>query len=154
MSTSSAMGQVMPRIGASTRVNSDDADVTQLGLFDIPTDGEQLWRALQKEIADCVDEIGPKEFAYAVDVSPSQLSHALAGRERHHVPLRWLPVLLKMAKTDRLLRFLAAMRGRDVIAPEVLTPEEELVRMKQALLKNFGPAGADLIRKDVYGGGR
>ncbi len=144
----------MPEIGASNRVNSNDAEVTQMGLFDIPTDGAGLWYSLQKEIATCVDEIGPKEFAYAVDVSASQLSHALAGRERHHVPMRWLPVLLRMAKTDRLLRFLAAMRGRDVVAPEVLTPEEELTRTKQALLKNFGPAGADLIRRDVYGGGR
>jgi hypothetical protein len=136
---------------ASNRVNDDDAGLTQLGLFDIPTDGAGLWYALQKEVAACVDEIGAKEFAYAVDVSASQLSHALAGRERHHVPLRWLPVLLRMAKTDRLLRFLAAMRGRDVVAPEVLTPEEELKRTKQALAKHFGPGGADLIRREVYG---
>lgn len=141
----------VPADRASTCVNSVDAEVTQLGLFDIPTDGEQLWESLRREVAICVDEIGPKEFAYAVDVSASQLSHALAGRERHHIPLRWLPVLLRMAKTDRLLRFLAAMRGRDVVAPEVLTPEEELTRTKQALAKHFGPAGSDLIRREVYG---
>ena len=141
----------MPQIGVSTGVKSRDAGMTQPSLFDPCSVAESAWRDLKKMICEAVEEIGHKEVAYALDVSPSYLSHCLAERERHSIPLRWLPILLRMAKTDGLLSYLAALRGREVVAPEVLTPEEELVRMKQALLKNFGPAGADLIRRDIYG---
>jgi hypothetical protein len=148
------MTSSLPRIGVSTGVTDGETAMTQTSLFDVPADAEAAWRDLKKYIAQAVEEIGHKEVAYALDVSGSYLSHCLAERERHSIPLRWLPVLLRMGRTDDLLGYLAALRGREVVAQQVLTPEEELTRMKQALLKNFGPAGADLIRKDVFGSGR
>ncbi len=151
MSTKDASRRVS-EISASIRVNSDDAHGrVQLGLFDVPIGDEARWERTRQLIAETISEIGTKQAAYDMDMQPSLLLHSVAERDRHRISGRVLVYCITHGKSDDLLRFLAALRHRDVVAPEILTPEEELVRTKQALLKNFGPAGADLIRKDVYG---
>jgi len=148
----SSIPRTLHEIAASIRVNSDDAHGrTQLELFEIPVGDQAQWEKTRELIREAIDEIGTKQAAFDMDMQPSLLLHSVAERDRHRISGRVLVYAIAHGKSDDLLRYLAALRGRDVVAPEILTPEEELVRTKQALLKNFGPAGADLIRKDVYG---
>ena len=138
----------MPEADCETRVNKS----SQLGLFETVGVGHRAqWENFLGVLRDEVDRISVKKLAGEVDEKASVISNALAERDRHYFHAEWLVWVIANGPTNEVLAFLAALRGREVVAPEVLTPEEELVRMKQALLKNFGPAGADLIRRDIYG---
>jgi hypothetical protein len=134
------------------RDNSGDAlGRNQLDLFHVPVGDDAQWEKARRLTAETIDSIGTKEAAFEMDMAPSLLLHMLAERDRHRISGRVIVWAIAHAKDDDLLRFLAALRGRDVVAPEVLTPEEELVRLKQAVMKNFGPGGADLLRREVFG---
>lgn len=122
---------------------------TQLELFTVPVGDEAQWAKALRLIAEAIDEIGTKQAAFDMDMQPSLLLHSLAERDRHRISGRVLLYALTHAKSDDLLRYLAATRGREVTAPEVMTPEEELIRTKEAIRRLFGDGGAALIGNEV-----
>jgi hypothetical protein len=140
----------MPDSGASTRVYSDGTRKTQPDLpFATGVDSDTRWTALLATIRDVVDEIGLKQCAFDLDVSPSQLSHALNERERHHVPARWLVYLVTRSRHDDLPLFFASLRGLDLVARPVISPEEELRRLKEAMAECLGADVREVIARKV-----
>jgi len=91
-----------------------------------------------------------KQLAYDLDVSPSTLSDALAGREHRSFRLEWLPVVLSRA-TDvqrvALLSALAEPSGFEVARRRVLTPEERLARLEALVSTRLGDVGAALLKE-------
>jgi hypothetical protein len=105
------------------------------------------------EILDCVRDIvrarGNKDMAYALDVSPSDLSHALAERNRFELKLRYLPALLRLRHNDDLPQAIARAAGLELAPARPLTAAEQLERI-QAALGRAGAAGAAIL-DDAYG---
>lgn len=147
---SSSARTTMPEKRASPRVTSGDAEVTQLDLFQLPADEADQWELFKKLLASDVEEIGQKDFCFDAGVTKHDLAHALADRNRHHIHARWVLLAIKRAKTDDLLRFIAALRRMDVTTPRTLAPEVENERRKEAAVRLFGAAGAALIEREVF----
>lgn len=82
-----------------------------------------------------------KDVAYELDVQPSHLSEALAGGGGKQVQLRWLPTLARLCP-DELRAELRATLLDLVDGDAPLTPEEELARLREVVLADFGKAGA------------
>ncbi len=101
---------------------------------------------LHEEVSAIVSEIGLKTVAFDLDLQPSLLAHALAGRERHFMRLDWLPYFVSKAKTPRLVAVLANLCGLELKPRTELTPTEKLTRVEQ-VLADCGPIGAELRRK-------
>jgi hypothetical protein len=139
------MAERVPPVPASTGVNTEDAVVTK------PVDMTVRWEQRLALIREAVDEIGFKQTAFDLDVSPSLLSHALNGRERHNVPAKWLLYLELKSKRDDLAAFAARERGLDVVPRRVLTPEEQIAGLERALGELFGPELRALIFARAYG---
>lgn len=144
----------LPETVATTGVNSGDAVFTQVALpLGDRRDSDGRAQTLIDLVTEGVAELGHKQVAYDLDMSPSQLSHALAGRDRHHVPL---PLLLYVARKsqlvgDRIAKFFAAMRGFDVSPRRELTAEERLEKLETALRKNLGPELQRVVIADAFG---
>lgn len=140
----------MPDFGASTGVNFRDATKTQPELpFGVGSDADRQWTALLAIIRDVVDEVGLKQCAFDLDVSPSQLSHALNERERHHVPARWLVYFVRRSRHDDLPAFFAQLRGLELVARPTISPEEELRRLKEAMSECLSAEVRDVIAAKV-----
>jgi hypothetical protein len=123
-----------------------------MGLFGEPGVGHRAqWEKCLRIISEEVDRVGNKEIAGAFDEKASTISNALAERDRHYFRGEWLLWLIVNGPTDRVLRFLAACRGRIIADPEPLTDKEENDRRKKAAVKLFGVAGAAMIDDEVYG---
>lgn len=110
------------------------------------------WADILDAVRDIVRARGNKDVAYALDVSPSDLSHALAERNRFELKLRFLPVLLRMRHNDDLPRAIARVAGLEIAPARPLTAAERLERLEAALAR-AGAAGA-AIRDDAFGSGR
>jgi hypothetical protein len=108
------------------------------------------------EVLDCVRDIvrarGNKDIAYALDVSPSDLSHALAERNRSELKLRYLPTLLRLRHNDDLPKAIARAAGLELAPARPLTAAERLERL-EAALSRAGAAG-QAIKEDAFGGRR
>ena len=142
------MSRTLPVDNCESRVNKN----SQGDLFtDAGSSNADRWQNFLRVLGDEVDRISVKRLAGEVDEKASVISNALAERDRHYFHAEWLVWVIANGPTVEVLRFLASMRHCDVVPREVLTPEEELTRTKQALAKHFGPAGSDLIRREVYG---
>lgn len=108
----------------------------QLGLrYDDRWQRQQEWQQILEELRAIVTALGLKQVAFDLDVQPSQLSHALAERERHRVAAEWLPYFLSKAKNDRLARLLAGIAGYEVQPRRELTDREKVERFEAALAK-------------------
>ena len=135
---------------ASTRDNPGDAHGrTQLDLFTVPVGDSAQWDKARRLIAEAIDEIGTKQAAFDLDMQPSLLLHCLAERDRHRISGKVVVYAVAHQRSGNLLRFLAATSGREVITPESMTPEEELIRTKEAVRRLFGDAGATMIGNEV-----
>ena len=104
---------------------------------------EQKFIALLREI---VEAKGLKVVAGQLDVTPTYLNHALAGRKRHAVRAEWVPTLLAMAPNDDALEFLASLRGRETAPKRELDPETK-ARAYDAALAEMDPEMAAVLRK-------
>ena len=145
--SSSSSSKTMRESDCETRVNRN----SQGELFaEIGTSHADKWQSFLRVFSEEVHRVGLKKMAGEIDEKSSDISNAISERDRHYVRGEWVIWLLANGPTDEVLKFLAALRGRDVVAPEVLTPEEELSRTKTEMVKHFGPAGAALIRKGVF----
>lgn len=144
MTRLSAMGPSLPQEGASTGVNSGETgrhnEDSQLTLrYDGSGSGDDAaWDCMLQIIRHIVEHRSLKQVAFDLDVSPSYLSHCLCERERHNVPAKWLPYLIKSAADDDLVAFMALLRNRK-LAPRVeLTPEQKLERVLAAIGEQLG----------------
>lgn len=113
--------------------------------LELTPDYAALGATLRRLLREVVDSIGPKEVAYDLDIAPSSLQHALEGRERHYVRIDWLPYLVRRAKTDEAVEFLAALRGLDVVERPTQTPEQELRALREAVKDSLGADLANAV---------
>lgn len=124
--------------------------MTQIDLeFGPDARARECWADVLTAIRAAIDSIGHKELAYRLDVAPSLLSEALNERERKHVQARWLPTILLLAPDPHrkaILDALAGAAGYEVAAKKVLSPEERLTRLEDALRTRLGKVGEDLLR--------
>ncbi len=108
-----------------------------------------LWQSLLEEIRDIVRLRTTKEVAFGLDVSPSELSHALAERNRYDLKLRYLPYLLRARGTDELPRIIVEHCGLSLGEPKPMSAAERLERLEAAALRS-GPAGQAIL-DEAYG---
>lgn len=105
------------------------------------------------EILDAVREIVRKRSNMAVshvlDISGSELSNALAERNRSELKARHLVALLRLRHNDDLPRAIARAAGLELAPARALTPAEQLERL-QAALSRAGAAGAAIVA-DAFG---
>ncbi len=109
----------------------------------------ELWEQILDAIRDVVRVRGPKEVAYALDLSPSELSNGLAERDRHEIKLRYLPYFLRARITDELPRLIVEFCGLSLGEARPLTAAEKLERLEAAALRS-GPAGQAIL-DEAYG---
>lgn len=126
--------------------------------LELRPDWTVLWDEDRRLLRRMAEAIGLKEVAFALDVAPSQLSHALDERERN-LPARWVAYLVATAPAelaDEYVRRLARLRGLDVVEAQKLSPEDELAALKAALAEELGTGarGAVLAKAAVIARGR
>jgi hypothetical protein len=107
------------------------------------------WQGWLDAIREIVRAAGAKEAAFRLDLSGSELSNALAERNRCSIKAAHLPTLLSLRSTDELPRLIASHCGLELAAPRPMTAAERLERLEQALLR-AGTAGQAILA-DAYG---
>lgn len=122
--------------------------------------GREAWARQLDALRAAIKHIGPKEVAYELDISGTQLADALNERDRKVWHASWTHVVKAMLGNkrgdDTAAELLRAIVEADVSATpyaitedEPLTPEEEAGALRRELLK-FGDAGkqaVDRVRK-------
>ena len=108
-----------------------------------------VWDRLRGLLADVVAVVGVKQAAGDLDTSPSQLKHALAARDRHHMRMEWLPYLIDKAPSDDVVALLASIRGLVVEPEKTLTPAERLAQAEDRAAKHLSPEIRALIFGEV-----
>ncbi len=122
-------------------------DIKQLQLsYDGKTFEQRWWALVLIELNRIVDEMGLKEAAFAIDVQPSHLAHALAERNRHHVRAEWVLPLLLRSRDMGLAKAIMEPAGLAVREREQLTAEEKLERLERTLGETLGPD----LRRSIY----
>ena len=125
--------------------------MTQLAVAWPPTYvGDQTWEREIDALRAAVRHLTPKEVAYALDVSATQLSDALYERERKIWHPRWTHVVKAMLAAEHTEFALELWRsivesGVDgspwtLVENEKLTLEEEAALLRSELAR-FGEAG-------------
>lgn len=154
----SAIGSISPEDAASSGVKDcgieRHEENSQLGFrYDGSDSGDDAaWDCMLQLIRKIVDSDprGPKAVAGDFDVSPSYLNHCLNERERHNVPAKWLPHLIKIAKDDDLIAFMALLRDRKLGPRVELTPAQKLDRVLTALSEQLGDDVRKLILDKAF----
>lgn len=117
--------------------------------FEVVKHSEVAAKRLLEAIRAAVDRASLKEVAFRLDVQPSLLADALAGRSNKGVRAAWLPTILALA-TDAdaraILTALAEPLGFELKPVERLTAEQLAERYEEKL-RSLGPIGAQLIRE-------
>ncbi len=133
----------------STPVNSVDGG---WGQAEFSFGRESRESRLLELAREAVAEIGPKQVCFDLDISPSQLSHALAQRDYHRVPADWLIYLTAKSRVgDRIAKFFASMRAFDCVPRLTLTDAEQVIRLKDAIAKNLGPEVQRIVLNTAFG---
>lgn len=111
----------------------------------LPTDGvdDQAFMDLLRDVVE--DNGGVKVVAGELDVQPSQLSNALAGRNYNHVWAEHVPWLVRHDRSLAALRYLADLCGMDLVPQRKQTAEEELAALHDALAEQHGPEMLALV---------
>ncbi len=112
------------------------------------TDAE-TWAQILDEIREIVRARGPKEVAFALDISGSDLSNAIAERNRTELKLRHLPYFLHARLNDELPRIIVEHCGLSLSETRPLTAAERLERLEAAALRS-GAAGQAIL-EDAFG---
>lgn len=104
-------------------------------------DEDRAWQDDRRLLRQMAEAIGLKRVAIDLDVSPSQLAHALDERDRNF-PARWIRYLTRNGPLDLVREYLLRLAGqrrlRVVDAPP-MTPVEELAALKDAMSSCLGP---------------
>lgn len=106
---------------------------------------EDGWRSVRRAFAEVVEAMTAKAVCDRLDISPSQLSDALAERDRKRVAGEWIVRLIVLAPERHamhLLRALADLRDCDAVK-RVPDPAEELRRYRETVAR-LAPAIAEL----------
>jgi hypothetical protein len=98
------------------------------------TDG-QCWQDMLDEVRSVVVRREQKHVAPELDLSPSELSGALAEKHRMEFKARHLPALVRMDGGEKVLARLAEHAGFELQRQRVMSPEEKLARLEDALSK-------------------
>lgn len=114
------------------------AEVAETGEEAVRVDVPGTWRKVLRVCNEYVEIIGRKEVAFDVGLSAAGLKHALAERERHHLPARVLVYLLVNSPDDRLARLLAAVGGGTWEKRRKRTQAEIDARMRERALERGG----------------
>ncbi len=112
------------------------AGMTQIPLiYESQWQDQQSWEEQREQQVRVINTIGPKEVAYDLGVNASQLAHAMSERSRHAMQARWNPYLVRRDPdpSGGLARALVAPGGWVLSRPELLTPEQQLVRLLDVL---------------------
>src|SRR5689334_8165197 len=96
-----------------------------------------------------VERIGLKQAAYDLDVQPSHLAHAIAGRNHNHLRAEWVPWIVRHDVSGEALRYLADLTGHDLVPQRALEPAEELAALKAALDKCLGAPVKEAIEVET-----
>ena len=105
----------------------------------------QEYEDIREQVIRVVNHAGHKEACFGLDVSPSLLSNALAGRDRHHLWMKWIPRLRRLDNTDGLAQVLAGPAYKPLARKEELTPTQRLARLESALSE-----WPDEVKRAVY----
>lgn len=124
--------------------------VSQGDLFaDSGSNHRERWQRFLKEFSAEVDRISVKRLAGEVDEKASVISNAIAERDRHYVHAEWVVWVIANGPTNDLLRALADMRQHDIVPREVIPPEEELRRLKEAMAESLSAEVREVIARKV-----
>jgi hypothetical protein len=99
---------------------------------------DEAWEYVLGHVREAVAQIGLAQVAAELDVTASQLSHALNKRERHYFRAEWLLFVIYRAPSPELLRAIADLRDHDIVERKPLEPSEELDAVYAALERQFG----------------
>jgi hypothetical protein len=145
-----SMAPMLPEDGPSSPVNLDDG-ACQLDLF-APARGvksEEKWDAIMSQIRLAVVEMGPKNVAYDLDLSQSQLAHLLAERDRNFPGKYVMYFVEKSRRGPIIVSYLAASIEHELIPLRKLEPAEELAKLKEAMGRHLGPDLNRMIMRDA-----
>lgn len=101
--------------------------------------------AFYATLRDVVENLGCVEVAGSVGVSGQRIHQALRGGDNCKVPVDWLPALLDLDSSGRLVRALALMGGGDFTPKDARSPEQKLAALEVEVAK-FGEAGLQALR--------
>lgn len=104
-------------------------------------DWDTLWHEDRRLLRAMVDAIGLKQVCFDLDVAKSLLLNALDERDRH-MQARWVAYLVATAPRelgDEWARRTAALRGLEVVEAKPVSPEQELIALKEVLTESVGP---------------
>jgi hypothetical protein len=128
--------------------------MSQLALvYDAAHEGAVEWDRQLSWLRRAVDVLGHKEVAYTLDVKPSNLSDALADRDRKVVKPAWFCKVLRMGLPEEMIaEYLRIVcNGLGYETPKRIrtkTSAEEL-RIREAWLKQHAPAVLELMVKEI-----
>lgn len=104
---------------------------------------------LMDAIRQAVANVSIKELAFRLDISPSLLADAIAGRSNKGVRAMWLITLIQLApQADALaiLNALGELKRIEATPMKELTAEEKAERLEEKL-RSLGPTGLRLIQE-------
>lgn len=123
--------------------------------LELSFDADRAWDDDRRLLRQMAEAIGLKTCSIDLDVSPSQLAHALDERDRN-LPAKWLRYLCRHAPIDMVREYGARLFGqrrlRVVDAPP-MTPTEELAALKDALSSCLGPEMRQVVLSKAFGPG-
>lgn len=126
--------------------------MSQLALvYDAATVGAADWDAELGWFRRAVDVVGHKEVAYRLNVKPSNLTDALAERERKNIKGRWISIVRHMVPESLLiddLQIIASAHGYEVKRKKPKNPEQ-VNREREQWLKEHAPAVLELMSRDL-----
>lgn len=99
---------------------------------------------LYATIRKLVDRHGLQQVALHIErsigreVQPQTISHALARRKRHRIPIDYLPALATMPGGEEIASILAGLCGFDLVESRPATPEELAVAWEMEVREEFG----------------
>lgn len=109
---------------------------------------KKAWEDLLQTFNRTAQYVGHKQLAAELDTSPSNLSHALAERERRFIRGEWFPGLVMLAPDDAAIEILADLRGKELAPRRRLTPAEKLAAYR-ARVRSFSPELAAALEKEI-----
>lgn len=100
--------------------------------YDDESAATELWDYVLPALREAVDQLRLAQVAGQLNVTASQLAHALAGRDRKYVRAEWLLWVLANAPSPDLLRRVADLRNHDIVEREPADAAELLAARMEA----------------------
>lgn len=102
---------------------------------------------LLRVLGEVVAAIGNKQVANELRISPGQLANALVGRNNNRFNVEWLPTLIRLDKTEALIRFLANHARFDLVAQSEPTDDEVDACVPEVAREELGQTYARIREK-------